>query len=1059
MKPTFALDLTRDTIALLHRNPKGWLSIGEVAFDAPDLDEALDYLRKTALGLSPMGMACKIVLPDAQVLYTEIEAPGPSRNDKRRQIAAALEGRTPYPVDDLVFDWSGKGATVKVAVVARETLAEAEAFAVAHRLNPVSIVAVPAEGSFVGEAWFGPTAAAETLLAPGEVVDRDREPVVILRRDLPVPRPSETAAGQDTVRSGLFDDDEHLPGLAEALSDDVADTGDAAAPSPEPDLPEPDLPDHGPAAAYAPALGPEPDGPADAALSAALASLPDDADPVPPADRITPDVTPDPDVEEAPFAHVTDATAFPDGDDEIAPRPLAVSQAALTDKDDGGADSDIPAAPSAAATAAFASRRAAAGPAGGASQPARVALPAGSGGPRLGQPIPRPSAAKEFSGLVTAPSIPGTRAKAKARVGGGETSAAAATGLNTVKSPARPGGTFGTAAPPRNRSGVVFMVLVALLLLFLVVIAAWSSFWLSQNGAEQSEADQAVIEVVPGVDDEMLADMQDPEGMMDPLPEADGAAVEDAGALATEPAPINLALEDPLPDSGEGAARPDPSAAEVAADLPAADTITALSADAPDAALPGSAPPESALPETALPGSALPETALPETALPDAESPDAALIVEVAPESGPESGPEAGAEPVAEAALAPEPEPTPEPAPGTAITTELAAAQQPPEDQDEIFLAAMDAPPPALDALALPAPAAVADAVPEPAMPPPAFGTVYQFDAAGLLKPTPEGILSPEGVMLIAGKPPLIPPARSEAATAAALAAVPAAPVLPDASAAAGPADAPTAAGASLVTATDVPVAEPAPADPAMAGFRPRPRPVGLAPLPEDDAAVTAPPATATAGLRPLARPASVLASASAARPADKPADLGAQGASLTAQADADLAAAAALEAQNPSIVAISMRPAARPRDLSRAVEAAVAAAVRAPDPQPEPQPEPEAEVVVAAAAAPAPDLKPDELDEVDEPDTSAAAPKIPTKASVAKQATYKNAINLSNVNLIGTYGTESKRYALVRQANGRYKKVKVGDKIDGGTVKAITASEVRYQKGGKLLTLKMPKA
>jgi hypothetical protein len=103
--------------------------------------------------------------------------------------------------------------------------------------------------------------------------------------------------------------------------------------------------------------------------------------------------------------------------------------------------------------------------------------------------------------------------------------------------------------------------------------------------------------------------------------------------------------------------------------------------------------------------------------------------------------------------------------------------------------------------------------------------------------------------------------------------------------------------------------------------------------------------------------------------------------------------------------------------------------------------------------------LKPEELDEVDEPDTAKAAPKIPTKASVAKQATYKNAINLSKISLIGTYGTDSKRYALVRQANGRYKKVKVGEKLDGGTIKAITATEVRYQKGGKLVTLAMPKA
>jgi hypothetical protein len=84
-----------------------------------------------------------MILPNSQILYTEVTAPGPSRDEKRRQIAAALEGRTPYPVEDLVFDWSGKGATVKVAVIARETLDEAEGFAATHRLNPVSFVAIP----------------------------------------------------------------------------------------------------------------------------------------------------------------------------------------------------------------------------------------------------------------------------------------------------------------------------------------------------------------------------------------------------------------------------------------------------------------------------------------------------------------------------------------------------------------------------------------------------------------------------------------------------------------------------------------------------------------------------------------------------------------------------------------------------------------------------------------------------------------------------------------------------------------------------------------------------
>jgi Tfp pilus assembly protein PilP len=237
-----------------------------------------------------------------------------------------------------------------------------------------------------------------------------------------------------------------------------------------------------------------------------------------------------------------------------------------------------------------------------------------------------------------------------------------------------------------------------------------------------------------------------------------------------------------------------------------------------------------------------------------------------------------------------------------------------------------------------------------------------------------------------------------------------------------------------------------------MAGFRPRPRPEGVGPATaDDDAALGTPDATEFAGLRPLPRPASVVTAAAEVLPASAaPADLGAQGASLTAQAEAKLAEAAALEAQNPSIVAISMRPAARPSDLSATVEAAVAAAVR------EPAPVEEAAPVEVAAAAP--EAKPEDIDELDEPETAKAAPSIPTRASVAKQATYQNAINLSKINLIGTYGTDSRRYALVRQSNGKYKKVKVGDKIDGGTVQAITDTEVRYQKGGRLISLKMPK-
>ena len=48
---------------------------------------------------------------------------------------------------------------------------------------------------------------------------------------------------------------------------------------------------------------------------------------------------------------------------------------------------------------------------------------------------------------------------------------------------------------------------------------------------------------------------------------------------------------------------------------------------------------------------------------------------------------------------------------------------------------------------------------------------------------------------------------------------------------------------------------------------------------------------------------------------------------------------------------------------------------------------------------------------------------------------------------------TEVHRAAL----NQKPVKVSIGDRIDGGRVAAITDSELRYQKGGRMLVLEMP--
>ena len=89
---------------------------------------------------------------------------------------------------------------------------------------------------------------------------------------------------------------------------------------------------------------------------------------------------------------------------------------------------------------------------------------------------------------------------------------------------------------------------------------------------------------------------------------------------------------------------------------------------------------------------------------------------------------------------------------------------------------------------------------------------------------------------------------------------------------------------------------------------------------------------------------------------------------------------------------------------------------------------------------------------------SAVARPTGPTRGRVAQQATVANAINLGKVNLMGVYGTPSNRRALVRLPSGRFVKVKVGDRVDGGRVRAIGGDQLSYVKSGRQVVLKMPR-
>lgn len=337
--------------------------------------------------------------------------------------------------------------------------------------------------------------------------------------------------------------------------------------------------------------------------------------------------------------------------------------------------------------------------------------------------------------------------------------------------------------------------------------------------------------------------------------------------------------------------------------------------------------------------------------------------------------------------LAPEPEVEPEtaPVPEAMATDEMTAdaardfydangiwtmppdAQQSvgQDDLGDLYIASIDPNISSQDAIALPAIGPASDTPPEVSANPPAQGARFDLDAAGRVTPSPEGTLSPEGILVHSGKPRLVPPPRPREDTAA------------------GTDDADAALAESRLSA-----------------LQPRPRPGNLQENFERTQ-LGGRTRTELGGLRPRARPSSVQDDAIIAALAEANAN----------PSDAEPASALA--------IARSLIPRARPNDLASKAAATTAS---------------------SAPAAPA-----------------TVAPSIPSSASVSKQATLPNAINLRKINLIGVYGSSSDRRALVRLPSGRYVKLKVGDRLDGGKVAAIGDGELRYIKGGRNIVLKIP--
>lgn len=1068
MKPSFALNLSHDGIGLLHRAGPGWFTVGEVSLDDPDLPGALSRLRRTALGLEPKGLVSKLIVPATQILYTEIEAPGPDAARRRTQIAAALEGRTPYAVEDLVFDWSGNGDKVQVAVVARDTLSEAEEFAETYGFCPVAFVASPAPGTFGGEPFFGLTSHAAQHLPEGAKLDRDQDPV---RPGGPVRPPVAPAPAP----------------VSEPEAEAEPESPPAEIPAPEPE-PQPEV-----------SVAPEPVEPPPAtetpqietAEAATDAAAPDAVAPDAVATDAAPDqpeaAPPEPEaVPEAPMAVLDDEAPE---DDQVE---LATPEAATPDTKAEPPPEAVKPTPELAATDADAPP-ASVDPAPEAAPIGDAEAPAASDSAETPEPAADPTAGDDLSPADgSAPPVETDGQTASDDIGSHETEKAPSlpplrtSGVATRRLGAAVGREELPPLPHGKRlslSGTTANVVAPGLALPNEEVAPPPSTKRAQRGPAKPATSGARARFVSaargtaalgGAAGKALARGLVGKNKAKP---ADAAASPGAPGKAKTPEPERTVFGARKLQNVGGKLRylglaltlgllifmgivvlwtsflggSDPQDQQIAStSAPAASDV----ANAPEPAAQEAPEPADSAVEEAAPAQVEPDT----------------RIAATAPEASDTASAETPTEPEPDAAVqqAPSAEPVPA-APDLAVAPPADAADVPDVWGERAATAANEAGqaapalpggssadpelPPAPNA-ALPSPdSLITDAVPRPLPLPAPFEQLARVNPDGQIEPTVQGVAMPGGFTLYAGKPPLVPAPRPDAVTQAAVAASNPPTTAPDAAA---PQD-----GASE---PEAPVVDEPYADPALAGFRPAARPASIVP-PVDTTTPAAPEATEAtedpqddgAALTPEQSPEDKRLAA--AKPRARPQAVAIANERFAEQRAAEEAAAAAAQeaiaSASKQAVAVSRRPAAKPRDFSNAVAAAVAAAVAETTirsaPTPEPAAAPKAAPKQAAAAAPPPE-------EIDEPEPVAAAPRVPTSASVAKQATQKNVLNLGKMNLIGLYGSANNRRALVRMSNGKFVKVSVGDRLDGGRVTAIGEGQLTYQKSGRNLVLKLLK-
>ena len=1112
MKPNFALVLSNEGAELLQRGGSGWLAVGSVDFAQPDRDQALAALREAALSLAPDGMTTKLVVPASEIRYATVLAPGPTDEARRYQIEAEIEGLTPYSADELAYDWAVEGDHAFVAVTAREILIELESFAVERGFAPLSFVAIPEDGAFPGEPFFGETAHAAGHLPGGGSVRPDVEAIRrVGQARLPDPAsdpasgpaaagisapapaaqkpaersapPAEARSAADTQQApsgkpasrapraapdpaGEAPADAAAPAGGKAVVGDLvrrlgtrlrreqaqADTaaaGDGSASKRPKAKPEKGAGAMAAVAAFVPGLKGAADGRGTSAISTALSGRDGRAY------ARKPDVRP---------AELQPGVAQPD----IA-AAQAIQRDAQADTDSLTGTQGDAADDRQAAVIAFSSRRKSAG-AESVPPPPAAAGTKGSGASRTTSP----------GGRLAITRRDGKTPSAGARMRGGLRAVLGATGLlvpvrrmlgrrpdgaplppqpdaslsDALKSGSRPAAVgSGSDAAPLSRSGSPRVTETPM-------SEADALTLFGRRGVEERQpllsrpvlavlGAVAVMLVAVAIWAVYLGRGDDP--VQTPIASAPTEPGAELGSMA-DPAAITAPTSVPplAPDA----------TTDESAEAAAADVTAPVDAGAVDA-VPSAEPAE----ETAIAdGEAAAGDTAAELAAP--ADPDARLeaLLQEALSAPAQDGatPPVGEDAVAGDAATADPAPAEAPAvsePAGTEATDGSGAETvtaaPATDADSAAAEARSG----VEALSLPMrldapsiPNRQPEALPEP---PPANEVLAGVAAPGQsLVDTPSDSADPSVSPAQAGTDgPAIEPDVEITVTAGRPSSVP--PVRPASIYTPPPTPEPTPAPAPAEAAPEAaPVPDDTPrADPALADARPQPRSERVRALGEAMRAAEPDVSdeaedTAPAPAERLDQGQLMPAIVPLVRPASLVVDDG------------------AVQAASPGGMDLAMlRPQRRPTDLVPDAESEAPAEFEDAAPEavatslvPNSRPQNFARRVEAQLAAqraretaPARTATAAAAPAPAATTTAAAAaPRIPSSASVQREATQRRVIRVRDANLIGVFGTSSNRRALVRLRNGRVVRLQVGDSFDGGRVSAIGENELRYQRGGR---------